>query len=578
MKYRLWILPALVMIHIGCAYFNTFYNAQQYFKRAEKLRLEKAGEGLPLPARDAYATVIDKSQTVIAQYPASRFRQAALFLQGCSRYHRQEYRQAVAVFQQYHQEYGPPVEATARFWLSLCKWKQGQPQPALDELEQLLQDGTHQPAPIHLARAEIYLEMGQTNPAMSNLEEAAQVTRDRGERGQIYYRIANLSYDAGDFQRALEAYKQVLKNTTSKSHSREANLQIVRTYRLSGEPKKVLSTIKKLLLDEEFKSIHGQLELELVKLYQEEGQRDQARTRLESIVRDYPNTDAAAEAYFHLGDLALFQDRDLDQAREYYAQVIKESSRSLYRPTAETHQREINSYQTSQSQLETLRQRQDSLATGVAPLPPGLDRSSLAGAGSQLEKTLVKHLYNLGELEAFHFQRPESSLTYFDEIITAHPQAERTLEALFTRRFLALQLRDSTRAAELTGRILTQYPTSEYAQIVRRETRDRKTRSTAAELLISGERTWAENPRQALWYYKQILHTDSTSLEAAQAAYFLAYQYDHRFNQADSAWKYYTWLHNHHPQSQQALSSQARYQALQSLLVKGPQNTPSNRP
>ena len=36
----------------SCAYFNTLYNAQQYFDEAEKIRLEKEGKAIPLSAMD----------------------------------------------------------------------------------------------------------------------------------------------------------------------------------------------------------------------------------------------------------------------------------------------------------------------------------------------------------------------------------------------------------------------------------------------------------------------------------------------------------------------------------------------
>jgi hypothetical protein len=44
----------LILCSLSCAYFNTFYNAKQYFDEAEKIRLEKDGETIPIPAMDKY--------------------------------------------------------------------------------------------------------------------------------------------------------------------------------------------------------------------------------------------------------------------------------------------------------------------------------------------------------------------------------------------------------------------------------------------------------------------------------------------------------------------------------------------
>ena len=66
------IFMVFLFVFSSCAYFNTFYNAQQYFEQAEKQRLEKAGESIPPSAIDAYGKVIDKSQHVIDEYPDSK--------------------------------------------------------------------------------------------------------------------------------------------------------------------------------------------------------------------------------------------------------------------------------------------------------------------------------------------------------------------------------------------------------------------------------------------------------------------------------------------------------------------------
>ena len=43
----------------GCAYFNTFYNAKVYYQDAEKIRIQKEGESIPISAIDKYGKVIE---------------------------------------------------------------------------------------------------------------------------------------------------------------------------------------------------------------------------------------------------------------------------------------------------------------------------------------------------------------------------------------------------------------------------------------------------------------------------------------------------------------------------------------
>ena len=51
-----------------------------------------------------------------------------------------------------------------------------------------------------------------------------------------------------------------------------------------------------MLVDEKFKNIKGDLELELAQLYIDQNDVDNSVVRLESIVNDYPRTEASAEA------------------------------------------------------------------------------------------------------------------------------------------------------------------------------------------------------------------------------------------------------------------------------------------
>jgi tetratricopeptide (TPR) repeat protein len=353
----------------SCAYFNTFYNAQEYFEKAEKQRLEKAGESIPPSAIDAYGKVIDKSQFVIDKYPESKYVVKAMMLIGKSRFHRKEYRIAETIFKQYIETNTDEVE-NAEYWLALCKWKLGKPQPALDVLQSMLEKSLDSKfiSSIHLSIAEIYLDTDNAPMALEHLILAAETNNDRNERGQIYYRIAELAYDAGKLEQALTANAEVVKNTTSKKRKEAANLQIVRIHRMLGNWDKVKSLIKMMLLDNIYTSIHGGLELELVKLYQMNKQIDEAITRIESIKEDYKNSKTSAEAYFIHGEIALYDHWNLDDADKYFSQVTREFRQSEYTSTANLRAREITKYLESLDELKTLNENILQITTALDTL------------------------------------------------------------------------------------------------------------------------------------------------------------------------------------------------------------------
>ena len=567
----------LLFVFSSCAYFNTFYNARQYFEQAEKQRLEKAGESIPPGAIDAYGKVIDKSQYVIDKYPDSKLIKEALLLIGMSRFHRKEYRIAETVFKQYVETYADNVDQ-AEYWLALCKWKLGKPQPALDVLQSMLETATDKNfiSSIYLSKAEINLDIDNSKLALEYLVLAAETNKDRDERGQIYYRIAELAYNAEDYEQALSANTEVVKNSTSKKRKEEANLQIVRIHRLLGNWDTVKDLIKSMLLDETFKTIHGDLDLELVKLYQMDGLMEEAITRIESIKEDYKNSKTSAEAYYIHGEIALYDYWNLDDAKKYFEWVTREYRQSTYTSTANLRAKEITKYQESLEEITTL---DDHILLTIAVLDSLIDDSLKSVREKEVNNSrisIASHLYNLGELEAFHFKRQDSSMTHFQRIVDEFTETDYYPKSLFALYYINFSTDDTITAEIYSKRILDELPSSEYADYLRKALNLPVDQGSVQAMLRQGELEWLINPTNALTHYRNIILTDSQSETAARAAYFLAYNYDYTFYEPDSALKYYSWLHENHENSEQALASKLRFELLQQILVVIEEDTLGN--
>jgi len=557
-----------LFVFSSCAYFNTFYNAQQYFEQAEKQRLEKAGESIPPSAIDAYGKVIDKSQHVIDEYPDSKLVKKSLLLIGISRFYRKEYRIAETVFKSYTDTYTDDVEQ-AEYWLALCKWKLGKPQPALDVLQSMLETATDNNfiSSIYLSKAEINLDIDNPKLALEYLVLAAETNNDRDERGQIYYRIAELAYNAEDYEQALSANTEVVKNSTSKKRKEEANLQIVRIHRLLGNWDTVKDLIKSMLLDKTFQTIHGDLDLELVKLYQMDGQIEEAITRIESIKEDYKNSKTSAEAYYIHGEIALYDLWNLDDAKKYFERVTREYRQSIYTSTANLRAKEITKYQESLEEITTL---DDHILLTIAVLDSLNDDSLKSVREKEVNNSrisIASHYYNLGELEAFHFKRQDSSLTHFQRIVNEFPESEYYPKSLFSLYYINFSTGDTITADIYSKRILDELPSSEYADYLRKALDLPVDQGSVQAMLRQGELEWLITPTNALTHYRNVILTDSKSETAARAAYFLAYNYDYTFYEPDSALKYYSWLHENHENSEQALASKLRFEILQQTLV-----------
>ena len=530
--------------------------------------MEKAGESIPVSAIDAYSKVIDKSRRVLEEYPDTRYRKNALLLIGQAHFYRQEYRLAEATFQQFADEFGETYPFERGYWQAMVKWRQGKSQAALNALTSILDEplSDDQKAQVHLSIAEIQLELNEDKLALENLLKGAELTSDADQRGQIYYRISVLAFDKQDYEMALSANKNVIRYALSKKRIEEANLQIVRIHRLLGDWDVVMSEIKSILVDARFTRIHGNLELELVRLYQMQGKDDMAKNRLESIIKDYARSENSAEAYYMLGEIAINEDWDLDEAEKQFSQVTREYRKSQYTPTANLRVKQIKSYKDSQTSITTLLETFVNTETDSVKSDSSAANEVQTADLSPNYESLANHYYNMGELEAFHFNRPTEAIIHFMEIIDSLPTTGQYVKSLFTAAYLAAQQGDTTMAIALRDTLLDKFPRSEFADYMRKRYGMEDLDGSSNQLFRQGELGWQTDPGGSLDIFKQILHQDEDSDVAARSAMFLAVMYDRHFTQADSAIYYYDWLQSHRPESDQALATINRYEELQKTI------------
>ena len=527
---RKWI-PVAGLIFITCAnfkaYFNTFYNAEEFFEKAEKIRLQNRGEKIPQSAINDYEKVIEKSRLVLDEYPEFKLRKKAFTLIVQSHFYRGELRETVGALGEMKDEFGDKVYIEVEFWTSLVKWKHNKPQPAIIGLNELINYGLNvdMEAKAYLTIAEIFLEQKMHTEAMDNLEKSAERIQDQNEKGQIYYRIAELSFDAKSYDRALSAYQEVIKNSQSKKQIQEGNLTTVQIYRLKGNLDLAASSIKNMLLDENYKSIYADLELELAKLYDQQNMISESRNRLESIVQDYPKTTVSAEAYYMLGNYSIEEDWDMEDALKQYSSVVKENKQSLYARPAQVRIKEINTYQQSKLDLESWSLRIAESDT-IADFYFTEDE----------QKDLAQILYSIIELEAFHFDRSDTGLVYLDLLIQYAYQSKIFPKALYAKSVILEDKGELSLSKLLKQRIVNEFPKTDFAlAIIYTDKSYKIMTSTSDEKLLTAERKWNDNPALAMDGYREIVIEDTASESSAQAAYFLAYQYDYYFVQPDSA-------------------------------------------
>ena len=522
----------LLLFLKGCAYFNTFYNAEEHFETAERIRIENLGSNLPSRAIQEYGKAIEKSEKVLREYSDSRYVKNARLLKGKSHYFRREYDSAVSIFSQLIQEKDFNLEA--KYWLALCKWKDLKPQPAINDLENLISgvESDEFKSRIFLSIGEIYLSINDSENAYQNLNKGANLSKNRLLREEVYFQIAEISFKNNDFDKALDSYQKVLSNTISITRIQESNLKIVQIYRLRGELEKSANIIQDLLVDEDFNSIKADLDLELIKIEFERGKIDFAIQNYDRIGKDYPNTKTAIEAYFLLSEIYLSSSYlDFEKVQFFMNESMRQNTNSSFKQIINKRRNDIDKLIQLDIELKQLKNSER-----------------------------VENLFLTGQILAFNLAKYDESKTYFEEIIFKNQSSDYYLQSLFALYSLNLKI-NNDEYLNYRDKIIADFPNSDFAKyIINFE--NIEIVHLPSKTLNEAEQLKVIDINQSINLYKKVMSIDKSSNSSKIASYFLGVYYDYELSISDSAKYYYQYVSENFPSSAQAESANKRLEVL----------------
>lgn len=522
----------LLLFLKGCAYFNTFYNAEEHFETAERIRIENLGSKIPSRAIQEYGKAIEKSEKVLREYSDSRYVKDARLLKGKSHYFRREYDSAVSIFSQLIQEEGFDLEA--RYWLALCKWRDFKPQPAINDLEALISkvESDEFKSRIFLSLGEIYLSIDNSEYAYDNFDKGANLSKNRLLREEVYFQIAEISFQNTDFDKALDSYQKVLSNTISLTRIQDSNLKIVQIYRLRGDLEKSATKIQELLIDEDFNSIKAELDLELTKIEFDRGKIDFAIQNYDRIGKDYPNTQTAIEAYYLLSEIYLSSSNiDFEKVQFFMNESMRQNTNSSFKQIINKRRNDVSRLIQLDAELQKLKSSQK-----------------------------AENLFLSGQILAFNLAKYAESKTYFEEIVTKHQSSNYYSQSLFALYTINIKIGDD-QYLNYRDRILTNYPNSDFAKyIISSESIDLV--HLPSKTLTEAEQLRDKDLNQSINLYKKVMSIDKSSDSSKIASYYLGMYYDYELSLTDSAKYYYQFVSENFPSSSQAETANKRLEVL----------------
>ena len=340
--------PFLIsLIFVGCAYFNTFYNAKQFYKKAYH-ETKKNLTGKPTSNENKYyQEAIDRSLTLIVKYPKSKYIDDALLLAGKSYYYRQEYFQAKRKFLELLSNYpDSPFSDEAKLWMARTQF-------ALDEFKeaQTLVDELVEQDVLKSIKGQAFYYLGKFHERNRNFKDAVLAYQNALEYGvgdlkvNTLYSLGTSLDPLGRFQDARDAFRRVPKSTRLTEFIFEGLFRSAQMDKKLGNTKEALNEFQTLLADENYTKYIPDIRLQIADTYYRSGDAEAAIEYYAEIIQLHEKSPQAAEACYRMGIIFEKYYRDYEQALENFLLVKKTNSRSDFADTAEVYARDIQRLQ-----------------------------------------------------------------------------------------------------------------------------------------------------------------------------------------------------------------------------------------
>lgn len=332
-----------VLFLVNCAYFNTFYNAERYYRIAYRETRKNRTDKVTGAERSNYQKAVEKSQKLIEYYPDSKYVDDALLLMGKAYYHQHDY-----------------LKAERR----------------LIELVENYPKSTLLPeAMLYLAKTHMALE--QFEQAEDEFKKLSKTLLSKELKSETYFYLGKLYERRSFFQKSMEAYQEAVKSATEEFKAEalfalgvccdtleiydqasdafqkvqdynptlellfESQLRYAQSLKKSGKIDQAIRTLEDLLGTETDKSRLPIIRLEIADGLARKGDIDGAIIAYQDITKDFPKTVHSAKAYYALGKLFETKRQDYTRALEQFNQVKKEYARSEFADSSEIKARDI---------------------------------------------------------------------------------------------------------------------------------------------------------------------------------------------------------------------------------------------
>ncbi|GEM_PF-408614 len=583
----------------SCAYFNTFYNARESYNEALKEKSALKDDKMAYGLRKKFDKAIEKCNKTLVSYPDSKYADDALFIIALSYYHKDEFKRAKKIFEDFINQY-PQSELLPelKIWYGRNLWKLGEEALALRQLKKTARtlENKDLKAQAQLAIAEIFQEKKNLDSALFYLGKVTESSRKGSIAAETQFKIAQIYLLKNDPQQAVVNLKKVSRFSPTPELKNKMQVLLARIYREAKDYDAAQELIFAKLGDEGNKGIWGQLELELGLVYLAKKDYESAISRFTQITENYKKKPESAEAYYYLAQLNMTHFHNYEKAQEHFNNVIREDAKSRFAFESKQKASEIKRFFSVQKDLEKSSQKALAILEELAAVPDtsmarpegeeSPDSMQVAtpqappATGTAVDTLAIfenyyRAKYEVSELYYFNFEQRDSAVNIFQAILNSpqyNPYVDKTIYALY---YIHNLEQDAEKANRYKIMLEEQYPESPYLSYINHNEILLPTREREAEdLYLQAEPYFYSDPDTAIRFLTDISVGYPKAIYGEKSAYCIGWLYQTKLYQMQPAIDQYKAFMNDYPKSgyysdaQRAMNFLTSIQAEQARLAE----------
>jgi tetratricopeptide (TPR) repeat protein len=311
-------IPVLlsVIVFFSCAYFNTVYNAKNYYRQGMK---SVRHDTLMIDSEN-FDKAIEKATAIIVKYPDTRWIDDALFIMGASYYYKGDYSRSLEKldFLLYnYPETGYYDEA--QYLTGLANYRLKKYGSAIVALEQVMQSRKYRRRAL-IALVYIYYADGSYDRLYEIADTLLKGSLKYDERRTLLRFVGMAQFDEGKYTEALQTSKRLLEITRDEGDRRELKLRIAEIYLEIGEYDRCRDFVEGEV-EPEFRDL-------LADLCMITGRTDDAKDIYMELTQ-HRQADISAEAYYELAK--MYEESDSTElAVVHYDSALVKAPNSEY--------------------------------------------------------------------------------------------------------------------------------------------------------------------------------------------------------------------------------------------------------